>query len=59
MRLPVSSPTARPEFSVEVPVRDAPARTERLVWSRFRRTPAAAAFLTGLGIDTEAAADRP
>lgn len=42
-----------------LPVRDAPARTERLVWSRFRPTPAAAAFLTGLGIDTEAAADRP
>ncbi|MEU2671743.1 LysR family transcriptional regulator [Streptomyces sp. NPDC007164] len=32
-------------------VRDAPARTERLVWSRFRPTPAAAAFLTGLGVD--------
>jgi DNA-binding transcriptional LysR family regulator len=42
-----------------LPVRDAPARTERLVWSRFRPTPAAAAFLSGLGIDTEAAADRP
>ncbi|MGW2844875.1 LysR family transcriptional regulator [Streptomyces sp. NPDC001274] len=28
----------------------APARTERLVWSRFRPTPAAAAFLTGLGV---------
>ncbi|MCX4850010.1 LysR family transcriptional regulator [Streptomyces sp. NBC_00893] len=32
-------------------VRDAPARTERLVWSRFRPTPAAAAFLAGLGVD--------
>ncbi|MFF1930526.1 LysR family transcriptional regulator [Streptomyces sp. NPDC058228] len=42
-----------------LPVRDAPARTERLIWSRFRPTPAAAAFLTGLGIDTEAAVDRP
>lgn len=34
-----------------LPVRDAPARTERLVWSRFRPTPAAAAFLTGLGVE--------
>ncbi|MFI5633627.1 hypothetical protein ACIA8E_30480 [Streptomyces sp. NPDC051664] len=40
-------------------VRDAPARTERLGWSRFRPTLAAAAFLTGLGIDTEAATGRP
>ncbi|MFF8914826.1 LysR family transcriptional regulator [Streptomyces sp. NPDC015032] len=32
-------------------VRDAPARTERLVWSRLRPTPAAAAFLTGLGVE--------
>ncbi|MER6605548.1 LysR family transcriptional regulator [Streptomyces sp. NPDC000927] len=35
-------------------VREAPARTERLVWSRFRPTPAAAAFLTGLGVDPTA-----
>ncbi|MFV5992652.1 LysR family transcriptional regulator [Streptomyces sp. NPDC056231] len=33
-----------------LPVRNAPARTERLVWSRFRPTPAAAAFLAGLDI---------
>ncbi|MFF9074791.1 LysR family transcriptional regulator [Streptomyces sp. NPDC014646] len=37
-------------------VREAPARTERLVWSRFRPTPAAAAFLTGLGVDPTAGA---
>jgi len=30
---------------------DAPARTEHLVWSRFRPSPAAAAFLETLGID--------
>ncbi|MFF9348889.1 LysR family transcriptional regulator [Streptomyces sp. NPDC014734] len=35
-------------------VREAPARTERLVWSRFRPTPAAAAFLAGLGVDAAA-----
>lgn len=34
-------------------VRPAPTRTERLVWSRSRPTPAATAFLTGLGIDPE------
>ncbi|MEV5688429.1 LysR family transcriptional regulator [Streptomyces sp. NPDC052164] len=46
-------PTA---FAEEVPgvrvlrVRDAPERVERLVWSRFRPTPAASAFLAGLGL---------
>ncbi|MCX4967758.1 LysR family transcriptional regulator [Streptomyces sp. NBC_00654] len=43
-------------FAEEVPgvrvlrVRNAPGRVERLVWSRFRPTPAAAAFLAGLGV---------
>ncbi|MFI9626098.1 LysR family transcriptional regulator [Streptomyces sp. NPDC052042] len=35
-------------------VREAPARTERLVWSRSGPTPAATAFLTGLGVDAAA-----
>ncbi|MFC5720711.1 LysR family transcriptional regulator [Streptomyces gamaensis] len=37
-----------------LPVRDAPLRVERLVWSRSRPSPAAAAFLTSLGLDPEA-----
>ncbi|MFF2008496.1 LysR family transcriptional regulator [Streptomyces sp. NPDC058195] len=40
-------------------VTGAPARTERLVWSRSQPTPAAAAFLTGLGVDPGDAAGRP
>ncbi|MBO8185853.1 LysR family transcriptional regulator [Streptomyces spirodelae] len=31
-------------------VRDAPARVERLAWGRFRPSPAAGAFLAGLGV---------
>ncbi len=40
-------------------VRGAPVRTERLVWSRSRPTPAAAAFLTGLGLDAAAVTGAP
>ncbi|MCC5581059.1 LysR family transcriptional regulator [Microtetraspora sp. AC03309] len=36
-----------------VPVTDAPARVEHLVWSRFGLTPAATAFLTVLGIPSD------
>ncbi|MET9376497.1 LysR family transcriptional regulator [Streptomyces sp. NPDC002992] len=38
---------------VTVPVRDAPARTEHLIWNRLTRTPAATAFLAELDL-TEA-----
>ncbi|MEV0146091.1 MULTISPECIES: LysR family transcriptional regulator [unclassified Nonomuraea] len=34
-------------------VRDAPGRVEYLAWSRLRPAPAAAAFLTGLGVPAE------
>ncbi|WP_431042581.1 LysR family transcriptional regulator [Streptomyces sp. P1-3] len=37
-----------------VRVRDAPGRVERLVWSRHRPSPPAAAFLTRLGVDPHA-----
>ncbi|MER6049588.1 LysR family transcriptional regulator [Streptomyces sp. NPDC001793] len=36
-----------------VPVTNGPQRVERLVWSRFPLAPAASAFLTLLGIDTQ------
>ncbi|HET6289928.1 MAG TPA: LysR family transcriptional regulator [Amycolatopsis sp.] len=36
---------------VTVPVRDAPARIEHLVWNRFTVTPAAKAFLAVLGVE--------
>ncbi|MFD9889381.1 LysR family transcriptional regulator [Amycolatopsis sp. NPDC059027] len=47
--------TYAPQLSgvVTVPVTDAPGRVEYLVWSRFSRTPAATAFLTGLGVRAE------
>lgn len=35
-----------------VPISDAPSREEHVAWSRYRPTPAAAAFLDGLGLDT-------
>ncbi|MFD5244232.1 LysR family transcriptional regulator [Amycolatopsis sp. NPDC058340] len=38
---------------VTVPVRDAPARIEHLVWNRFTVTPAAKAFLEVLGVGEE------
>jgi DNA-binding transcriptional LysR family regulator len=37
-------------------VRDAPARVERLIWSRSRPSPAAAEFLRGIGVDPESSA---
>ncbi|GAA4523617.1 LysR family transcriptional regulator [Amycolatopsis samaneae] len=40
---------------VTVPVIDAPARVEHLVWSRFSSTPAATAFLDGLGVRADPA----
>lgn len=36
---------------VTIPVTDGPTRVEHLAWSRFGLTPAAAAFLTELGVD--------
>lgn len=42
---------------VSIPVTDAPARIEHLVWSRTTITPAAAAFLTILGLPTDLLAD--
>ncbi|MFE0026172.1 LysR family transcriptional regulator [Amycolatopsis sp. NPDC059021] len=45
-----STYTPRLSGVVTVPVTDAPGRVEYLVWSRFSRTPAATAFLTGLGV---------
>ncbi|NGO67955.1 LysR family transcriptional regulator [Streptomyces boncukensis] len=50
--LPSAFVTGLPGVCV-VPVRDAPARVERLVWSRFRPSPAAGVFLSGLGIPVE------
>ncbi len=41
---------------VTVEVADAPTRVEYVVWSRYRRTPAATAFLAEMGITVE---DRP
>ncbi|NYI98635.1 DNA-binding transcriptional LysR family regulator [Streptomonospora nanhaiensis] len=38
---------------VAVPIRDAPARVEYLVWSRFRPAPPAAALLAALGVGPE------
>ena len=41
---------------VTIPVRDAPARIEHLIWNRTTLTPAAAAFLTELDIPVDGAA---
>ncbi|WKX72226.1 LysR family transcriptional regulator [Streptomyces sp. XD-27] len=51
--LPAAYAAELPGLAV-VPVRDAPGRVERLVWSRHRPSPAAAAFLTRLGVDPHA-----
>jgi DNA-binding transcriptional LysR family regulator len=51
--LPAAFAPRLPELRA-VPIRDAPARTEHLVWSRFRPSPAAAAFLSALGVPDEA-----
>ena len=42
---------------VTVPVRDAPARSEHLIWNRATLTPAATAFLAELDISVDGAAD--
>ncbi|MCX5192426.1 LysR family transcriptional regulator [Streptomyces sp. NBC_00249] len=46
---------------ITVPVRDAPARIEHLIWNRSALTPAATAFLAELGIsiDDDGGADGP
>jgi DNA-binding transcriptional LysR family regulator len=41
---------------VTVPVRDAPARIEHLIWNRFTLTPAATAFLAELNISVDSEA---
>jgi DNA-binding transcriptional LysR family regulator len=47
--LPAAFVPELPDLPV-VRLRDAPARIEHLIWSRFRPSPAAAAFLSALGI---------
>ncbi|WP_106401202.1 LysR family transcriptional regulator [Actinocorallia populi] len=39
-------------YLTAIRLRDAPSRAEHLIWSRFRPAPAAAAFLSALGIST-------
>ncbi len=52
--LPAAFVSGLPDLPV-VRLRDAPARIEHLVWSRFQPSPAAAAFLSALGISAPAA----
>ncbi|WP_344941129.1 LysR family transcriptional regulator [Actinomadura miaoliensis] len=50
--MPASFASELPDLPT-VRVRDAPARVEHLIWSRFRPSPAAAAFLSTLGISAD------
>jgi DNA-binding transcriptional LysR family regulator len=47
--LPVAFVSQLPDLPI-VRLRDAPARIEHLIWSRFQPSPAAAAFLSALGV---------
>ncbi|MEO3787428.1 LysR family transcriptional regulator [Actinocorallia sp. B10E7] len=49
--MPATFAPELPDLSV-IRVRDAPARAEHLIWSRFQPSPAAAAFLSILGVPT-------
>ncbi|MBT2233519.1 LysR substrate-binding domain-containing protein [Nonomuraea sp. NEAU-A123] len=55
--LPAAFVSELPDLPV-LQLRDAPARMEHLIWSRFPPSPAAAAFLSALGISA-AEASRP
>ena len=54
--LPAAFAPALPDLAI-VRLRDAPARAEHLVWSRFRPSPAAAAFLATLGVPEATTSD--
>jgi DNA-binding transcriptional LysR family regulator len=55
--LPAAFVSEFPDLPI-VRLRDAPARIEHLVWSRFQPSPAAAAFLSALGISAAEAGGR-
>jgi hypothetical protein len=53
--LPAAFVPELPDLPI-VRLRDAPVRIEHLIWSRFQPSPAAAAFLSALGISASSAA---
>ncbi|MET7460776.1 LysR family transcriptional regulator [Nonomuraea sp. NPDC005501] len=56
--LPAAFVSQLPDLPV-LRLRDAPARMEHLIWSRFPPSPAAAAFLSGLGVPAAESSGSP